>query len=104
MTAPEPVKHLRNLDSIYSELAAALKRAVAAAPALPAAQTAAHAIVADARDLVVRGLDEVDPRGLGEIAGRARDEHPEAHSTRAGLARRVRFARDPANDEDWSVR
>jgi twitching motility protein PilJ len=49
--APEPAKHLKNLDSIYSELAAALKRAVAAAPALPAAQTAAHAIVADARDL-----------------------------------------------------
>jgi twitching motility protein PilJ len=51
VTAPEPAKHLKNLDSIYSELAAALKRAVAAAPALPAAQTAAHAIVADARDL-----------------------------------------------------
>jgi len=51
VTAPESAKHLKNLDSIYSELAAALKRAVAAAPALPAAQTAARAIVADARDL-----------------------------------------------------
>jgi len=54
VTTPEPARHLKNLDSIYSELAAAVKRAVAAAPALPAAQTAAHAIVADARDLASR--------------------------------------------------
>jgi twitching motility protein PilJ len=51
VTTPDAAKHLKSLDSIYSELAAAVKRAVAAAPALPAAQTAAHAIVADARDL-----------------------------------------------------
>ena len=51
VTTPEAAKHLKSLDSIYSELAAAVKRAVAAAPALPAAQTAARAIVADARDL-----------------------------------------------------
>ena len=51
VTTAESAKHLKNLDSTYSELAAAVKRAVAAAPALPAAQTAAHAIVADARDL-----------------------------------------------------
>ncbi len=51
ITAPEAAKHLKTLDSIYSDLAAAVKRAVAAAPALPAAQGAAHAIAADARDL-----------------------------------------------------
>ncbi|MBV8144827.1 MAG: methyl-accepting chemotaxis protein [Gammaproteobacteria bacterium] len=51
VTAPESAKHLKALDSTYSDLAAAVKRAVAAAPALPAAQTAARAIVADARDL-----------------------------------------------------
>ena len=51
ITAPEAAKHLKTLDSIYSDLAVAVKRAVAAAPALPAAQTAAHAIGADARDL-----------------------------------------------------
>jgi twitching motility protein PilJ len=51
VSTPEAARHLKSLDSIYSELAAAVKRAVAAAPALPAAQTAAHAIVADARDL-----------------------------------------------------
>ena len=49
VTTPESAKHLKNLNSLYSDLAAAVKRAVAAAPALPAAQTAAHAIVADAR-------------------------------------------------------
>jgi twitching motility protein PilJ len=51
VTAPEAAKHLKTLDSIYSELSHAVKRAVAAAPALPAAQTAARAITADARDL-----------------------------------------------------
>ena len=51
VTAPEGLKHLKNLDSMYQELQAAVKRAVGAAPALPAAQTAARAIAADARDL-----------------------------------------------------
>jgi twitching motility protein PilJ len=51
VTTPEGLKHLKNLDSTYQELSAALKRAVAAAPALPAAQSAARAIAADARDL-----------------------------------------------------
>jgi twitching motility protein PilJ len=51
VTTPEGLKHLKNLDSLYQELAAAVKRAVGAAPALPAAQTAARAIAADARDL-----------------------------------------------------
>jgi twitching motility protein PilJ len=51
VTAPDSAKHLKALDSIYADLNAAVKRAVGAAPALPAAQTAARAIVADARDL-----------------------------------------------------
>ena len=51
VTTPEGLKHLKNLDSTYQDLAAAVKRAVAAAPALPAAQSAARAIAADARDL-----------------------------------------------------
>ncbi|HVN46486.1 MAG TPA: methyl-accepting chemotaxis protein, partial [Steroidobacteraceae bacterium] len=51
VTTPDSAKHLKALDATYSELAAAVKRAVAAAPALPAAQNAAHAMVADARDL-----------------------------------------------------
>jgi twitching motility protein PilJ len=49
--APDSAKHLKALDAIYQDLSAAVKRAVSAAPALPAAQTAARAIVADARDL-----------------------------------------------------
>jgi twitching motility protein PilJ len=51
VSAPEAAKHLKSLDGIYSQLAAAVKRAVGAAPALPAAQTAARAIAADAREL-----------------------------------------------------
>jgi twitching motility protein PilJ len=51
VTAPVAAGHLKTLDSIYAELAAAVKRAVAAAPALPAAQSAARAIAADAREL-----------------------------------------------------
>ena len=56
VTAPESVRHLKNLDSLYGDLEAAVKRAVAAAPALPAAQTAAHAIVADARALAASAV------------------------------------------------
>jgi twitching motility protein PilJ len=51
LTAPEAVKHVKSLDAIYTALAAAVKGAVAAAPALPAAQSAARAIGADAREL-----------------------------------------------------
>ncbi|HXW75085.1 MAG TPA: methyl-accepting chemotaxis protein [Steroidobacteraceae bacterium] len=64
VTAPEGAKHLKVLDTLYSELAAAVKRAVAAAPALPAAQTAARAIVADARDLAAGAAAPVGPTGL----------------------------------------
>jgi twitching motility protein PilJ len=51
VATPEGLKHLKNLDTLYQELTAAVKRAVGAAPALPAAQGAARAITADARDL-----------------------------------------------------
>ncbi|HTD12953.1 MAG TPA: methyl-accepting chemotaxis protein, partial [Steroidobacteraceae bacterium] len=51
VTAPEAAKHLKALDGIYTDLSASVRRAVAAAPALPAAQSAAHAIAADAGDL-----------------------------------------------------
>ncbi len=51
VTTPEGLKHLKNLDTLYQELTATVKRAVGAAPALPAAQGAARAITADARDL-----------------------------------------------------
>jgi twitching motility protein PilJ len=51
LTTPDASKHVQALDALYTALAAAVKRAVAAAPALPAAQTAALAIAADAREL-----------------------------------------------------
>jgi len=48
---PEAAKHLKALDAVYTELSATVHRAVAAAPALPAAQTAARAIAMDAHDI-----------------------------------------------------
>jgi twitching motility protein PilJ len=51
VTSAEAAKHLKTLDSTYSELAASVKRAIAAAPVLPAAQAAARAIPQDAREL-----------------------------------------------------
>ena len=51
VTNAEGLRHLKTLDGLYSELAAAVRRAVAAAPSLPAAQTAARAITQDAREL-----------------------------------------------------
>jgi twitching motility protein PilJ len=51
ITQPDAARHLKTLDSIYTDLATVLKRAAAAAPALPAAQNAARAIAADARDI-----------------------------------------------------
>jgi twitching motility protein PilJ len=51
LTAPDALKHLKTLDALYTGLSADVKRAVAAAPALPAAQSAARAIVMDAREL-----------------------------------------------------
>jgi twitching motility protein PilJ len=51
VTAPEAARRLRALDAIDTDLSAAVRRAVAAAPALPAAQNASRAIAMDARDL-----------------------------------------------------
>src|SRR3989440_722874 len=51
VTTPEPARHLKALDGIYTDLSAAVRRAVAAAPALPAARTASRAIEMDAREL-----------------------------------------------------
>src|SRR5262249_35996784 len=64
LTTPDAAKHLKALDGIYTDLAAAVKRTVAAAPALPTARTAARAIVADARDLAASA-----PAPTGSSAG-----------------------------------
>ncbi len=65
VTAPESAKHLKALDSTYADLNAAVKRAVGAAPALPAAQSAARAIVADARDLASASTAPAAAAGAG---------------------------------------
>jgi len=51
VTQPEAAKHLKALQGLYTDLSATVRRAVAAAPALPSAQNAARAIAMDARDL-----------------------------------------------------
>jgi len=49
--SPDTEKRLKALDTLYTDLSGAVRRAVAAAPALPAAQTAARDITQDARAL-----------------------------------------------------
>jgi twitching motility protein PilJ len=51
LTGAEGERRLKSLDSLYTDLNAAVRRAVAAAPALPAAQAAARAVRTDARSL-----------------------------------------------------
>jgi twitching motility protein PilJ len=66
-TTPDAVKHLKSLQSLDADLTAAVKRAVAAAPALPAAQTAARAIIADARDLAASAAVSAAPAATAGI-------------------------------------
>ncbi len=66
VTAPEAVKHVQALDAIYTDLSATVRRAVAAAPALPAAQSAARAIAMDARDMAGAALP-VTAAGAGML-------------------------------------
>jgi twitching motility protein PilJ len=56
LTGAEGEKRLKTLDTLYTDLNAAVRRAVAAAPGLPAAQTAARAVTADARALAAEGV------------------------------------------------
>ena len=51
LTGADSEKRLKSLDSLYSQLNSAVRRAVSAAPTLPQAQTAARAVTTDARSL-----------------------------------------------------
>jgi twitching motility protein PilJ len=51
LTGADAERRLRSLENLYTQLNAAVRRAVAAAPALPQAQAAARAVAADARTL-----------------------------------------------------
>jgi twitching motility protein PilJ len=57
LTGAEGEKRLKTLDTLYTDLNAAVRRAVAAAPALPAAQTAARAVTTDARALAAEAVN-----------------------------------------------
>jgi twitching motility protein PilJ len=50
-SGPETEKRIKALDTIYSDLNSAVRHAVAAAPAVPAAQSAARDVITDARAL-----------------------------------------------------
>ncbi|MFO7277642.1 MAG: methyl-accepting chemotaxis protein [Pseudomonadota bacterium] len=55
VTGAEPLARLKTLEGLIGELNAAVRRVVEAAPALPAARTAAQAVAQDARALAVSG-------------------------------------------------
>ena len=55
LTGAEAEKRLKTIDNLYTDLNAAVRRAVSAAPALPAAQAAARAVTTDARALAAEG-------------------------------------------------
>jgi twitching motility protein PilJ len=57
----ETEKRLKALDTIYSDLNSAVRRAVTAAPALPAAQNAARDVITDARALGTAERAEPEP-------------------------------------------
>ena len=56
LTGAEAEKRLKTIDNLYTDLNAAVRRAVSAAPALPAAQAAARAVTTDARALAAEGM------------------------------------------------
>jgi twitching motility protein PilJ len=71
ITNPDGAKRLKALESLYADLNGAIRRAVAAAPTLPAAQAAARAITADARTLAQASAPSQSateiPSGTGEV-------------------------------------
>jgi len=72
VTQPEAARHLKALDAIYTDLSASVRRAVAAAPALPSAQSAARSIAMDARDIAAGAAPLRRPRGRPARVGTAR--------------------------------
>jgi twitching motility protein PilJ len=65
LTGSEGEKRLKTLDVLYTGLNNAVRRAVAAAPALPAAQTAARAVTTDARALATDAASGAVPVPTG---------------------------------------
>jgi len=60
-TGPESEKHLKALDTDYTDLKAAVRRAVNVASGLPAAQAAARDVTTDARALAVAAKAASEP-------------------------------------------
>jgi len=66
LTGAEGERRLKTLDSLYTDLNAAVRRAVTAAPALPVAQSAARAVTTDARALAAEGTVVVPVTDTGK--------------------------------------
>ena len=70
-TGAEAQQRLKAVDGLYNDLGAVVRRAVAAAPALPAAQSAARSVAEDARALATTagrgGFDSGTPAGTNPI-------------------------------------
>ena len=62
---PDSEKHLKALDTDYTDLKSAVRRAVNAASALPAAQAAARDVTADARAIAVAAKAASEPVEAG---------------------------------------
>jgi twitching motility protein PilJ len=67
-TGPQAAQRLQILNAIYSDLGAAIRSAVNAAPALPAAQAAAKAVTDDARALAISSASAAPVTNAGPMA------------------------------------
>jgi twitching motility protein PilJ len=70
LTGAEGEKRLKVLDTLYTDLNGAVRRAVTAAPALPAAEAAARAMVVDARSLAADSAPAAPAAPTTESAAR----------------------------------
>src|SRR5262249_47015123 len=67
LTGAEGEKRLKALDSLYTDLNGAVRRAVSAAPALLAAQAAARAVTTDARALAAEAISAPVADGASKV-------------------------------------
>jgi twitching motility protein PilJ len=67
-TGPQAPQRLQTINQLYTDLGTAVRSAVNAAPALPAAQTAAQTVTDDARGLAITTSRAATTSGAGAIA------------------------------------
>jgi len=67
-TGPQAASHLQTINALYTDLGAAVRSAVNAAPALPAAQAAAQSVVEDAQSLATTAARAAPVAGTDPMA------------------------------------